>query len=348
MRRLLLLLAAACSSAPPDARPATAPAPVATYQNPIWDTDFPDPAVLRASDGWTYAYATQTVVAGKMQNLQVGRSRDLVRWERLADGMPVRPSWASGTQKFWAPHVVERDGSFILYFSAEHDRRDGHCVGAARAAAPGGPFVDVGEPVVCGKGFVHIDPMAFDDPRTGKRLLYWGSGFEPLRAQELAADRVRLAPGSSPVMLVGVDPGERYGRLVEGAWVVYREPWYVLFYSGDNCCGDEAHYAVLVARSRAATGPFTRLAAAEGRPTSAVVEANDRWNAPGHNAVITDAAGTDWLLYHAIDRRRPALEGRIEGDRDVRRVLLMDPITWREGWPSAPGAPSSRPRPLAP
>ncbi|HEU5056770.1 MAG TPA: family 43 glycosylhydrolase, partial [Kofleriaceae bacterium] len=119
-----------------------------------------------------------------------------------------------------------------------------------------------------------------------------------------------------------------------GAWVLYRAPWYFLFYSGDNCCGPEAHYAVMVARSRAATGPFTRL----GRP---IVEASRRWNAPGHNAIYTDRDGTDWLVYHAIDRRRPHLDDPIAGDRDVRRVLLMDPIRWRGGWPHAPGAPSS-------
>ena len=344
MRLAILLCLVACSGSP--AAPRRQPPP-ATYQNPIWDTDFPDPTLLDAADGWIYAYATQGPVAGAMHNLQIGRSRDLLRWERLPDGMPERPRWASHTQKFWAPHVVERDGAYILYFSAEHDRRDGHCVGAARASSPAGPFVDAGEPIVCGKGFVHIDPMAFDDPRTGKRLLYWGSGFEPIRVQELAPDRVRLASGTAPIMLVGSDPAERYGRLVEGAWVVYRAPWYVLFYSGDNCCGAEAHYAILAARSREATGPFTSLAAAERRPTSAIVEANDRWNAPGHNAVYTDRAGTDWLVYHAIDRRHPHLDGKIEGDRDVRRVLLLDRITWSDGWPTAPGAPSSGHRPLA-
>ena len=43
---------------------------------------------------------------------------------------------------------------------------------------------------------------------------------------------------------------QRYQRLVEGAWVHRRDGWYYLFYSGDNCCGPNAHYATLVARSR--------------------------------------------------------------------------------------------------
>ena len=32
----------------------------AQYVNPVLDADFPDPAVMRASDGFYYAYATQT------------------------------------------------------------------------------------------------------------------------------------------------------------------------------------------------------------------------------------------------------------------------------------------------
>ncbi len=40
-----------------------------------------------------------------------------------------------------------------------------------------------------------------------------------------------------------------------GCWVLRRGGWYYLFFSGDNCCGPEAHYATMVARSRSATGP---------------------------------------------------------------------------------------------
>ena len=35
-----------------------------TYLNPVLDADFPDPAVLKAPDGYYYAYATQTQIGG--------------------------------------------------------------------------------------------------------------------------------------------------------------------------------------------------------------------------------------------------------------------------------------------
>jgi arabinan endo-1,5-alpha-L-arabinosidase len=141
--------------------------------------------------------------------------------------------------------------------------------------------------------------------------------------------------------------------LIEGAWVVHRGGYYYLFYSGENCCHgplQEIKYAVLVARSRSATGPFETLAEATGRPDSAILRRNERWIGPGHNSVITDARGRDWIAYHAIDARRPHLAAEISGDRSVRRVFLLDRLTWRNGWPHVAGGTPSRaaqPRPAA-
>ena len=151
----------------------------------------------------------------------------------------------------------------------------------------------MGKPLQCGESFVNIDPMAFDDPATGKRLLYWGSGFQPIKVQELAPDRMSFAAGSKPIDLIPVMKNDplKYRELLEGAWVIRRGGWYYMFYSGNNCCGKNAHYAVLVARSRSATGPFEPLA-----PNPVILEQRGIWVAPGHNAIITDARGTDWMV----------------------------------------------------
>lgn len=326
------------------------PAIAAAYENPVLDADFPDPTVIRASDGMFYAYATQTERDGRMLNIQVARSANLVDWQHLGDALPAKPAWASRTQDFWAPHVSEHDGTFYLYYSAKpdaalSDTTRGLCLAVATASRPEGPFTDRGEPLQCGPGFVNIDPLSFDDPRTGRRLLYWGSGFGPIKVQELAPDRISFAPGSAPADLVhtvATDDPANYQRLVEGAWVVYREPFYYLFYSGDNCCGPGAHYAALVARSRSATGPFETMAQATGTGNSVVVEMGGHWVAPGHNSVITDAAGTDWIVYHAVDSRRPRTKPT--DDVNTRRVMLIDRLEWVDGWPRVDG-PSAEPRP---
>ena len=206
---------------------------IALYQNPVFDFDFPDPTVIRAADGYFYAYATQSVVNNIQQNIQTARSLDLVHWERLADALPVKPSWANQTQNFWAPHVVFADNKYFMYYSADPNTRTGLCLAVATATSPAGPFTDKGTPLKCGSGFINIDPMAFDDPATGKHLLYWGSGFDPIAVQELAADRLNFAAGSLlsyQIYPVSNSNPSNYRNLVEGAWMTFRGGYYYLFF----------------------------------------------------------------------------------------------------------------------
>lgn len=317
----------------------------ATYTNPVLDSDFPDPTVIRAPDGFYYGYATQTQRAGKWINIQLARSADLVHWQYLGDALPKKPSWAEATQDFWAPHVQRAGSRYIMYFSAKpdtSDERHGMCLGIALAGNPLGPFVDIGHPLKCGNGFVNIDPMALDDPRTGTHLLYWGSGFQPIKVQELGSDRISFAPGSSPTNLVWPNPAKNaFPVLVEGPWVMLHSGWYYLFYSGDNCCGPKANYAVMVARSRSATGPFETLEKATGKPHSIILQKRGYWIAPGHNSIVTDGAGEDWIVYHAVNSRRP--REKASDELNTRRVMLIDRIRWVDDWPVVDG-PSLEPR----
>jgi arabinan endo-1,5-alpha-L-arabinosidase len=316
------------------------------YANPVINADFPDPTVIRAPDGLYYAYATQTQRDGRWINIQLASSADLVHWRYLGEALPLKPSWASRTQDFWAPHVSRAGERYVLYFSAKpdttlSDKNAGMCIGVATSQSPAGPYVDIGRPLLCGPGFVDIDPMEFEDPATGKHLLYWGSGFEPIKVQELSADLMSFASGSSPKALVAPN-GEKgsFPVLVEGSWVLRHGGWYYLFFSGDNCCGPKANYAVMVARSRSATGPFETFEHATGKPHSIILEKSSRWIAPGHNSVITDRAGNDWIVYHAVDVRRP--REKPTDDLNTRRVMLIDRIRWRNGWPSIHGPSATR------
>jgi arabinan endo-1,5-alpha-L-arabinosidase len=327
-----------------DSAKISVPAPLGTYINPVIDADFPDPAVIHA-DGYFYAYATQTKRDGEWINIQVARSTDLVNWEHLGDALPVKPDWAQETQDFWAPSVIFDGETYFMYYSATPDvTRKGpdHALALATSASPAGPFVDIGLPLLAGKKFHNIDPMAFDDPVSGKRLLYWGSGFLPIKVQELAEDRKSFAPGSEAIDLIWPN-GKKGGfpRLVEAAWLIRHDDFYYLFYSGDNCCGPHAEYGVMVARSESPTGPFETLEQARGVPHSLMLFKSERWLAPGHNSIVTDSAGDVWIIYHAIDVNRP----RQTQDDEInsRRILLIDKIEWRDGWPHV-GTPSEEPR----
>jgi len=305
-----------------------------TFQNPVYKSDFADPTVVKAADGFFYAYGTNTEVSGKTIHIQIIKSKNLIDWIFVGDALPTKPKWAD--KDFWAPHVLydSKLKMYFLYYSGESDSKEGKCLGVAVSKSPIGPFVDNGEPLLCGSGFINIDPMAFDDPKTGKKLLYWGSGFEGLKVQELSEDRLSFKAGTSMKILVNPitnnDPAN-YQNLVEGSWVTCHDGFYYLYYSGDNCCGEKAHYAVMIARSKSAEGPFETLAEAEKKENSVILSKNKKWIAPGHNSVVTDDKGQEWIVYHAIDSDNP------KGGR----IVLIDKITYKNGWPTInSGSPS--------
>lgn len=310
-----------------------------TFQNPIFDKNFPDPTVIEAADGNYFIYGTNSNVDGTTVNLQVMKSADLVNWEYLGEGLPTKPSWAKSD--FWAPHVYYDGESkkYYLYYSGESvDENQGKCMGVAVSDSPEGPFIDKGSPLLCGQGFINIDPMLLDDPKSGKKYLYWGSGHEAIKAQEMADNLLDFKEGTQDIELIFPienDQEDNYSRLVEGAWVHYVDDYYYMFYSGDNCCGEHANYALMVARSRDALGPYTTLAQAEEESTnSAILESNDLWKAPGHNSLITDKQGDLWTYYHAID-----VEASEKG-----RVMLLDKVNFEGGWPNIEtGTPSTFP-----
>jgi arabinan endo-1,5-alpha-L-arabinosidase len=310
----------------------------------VLNHDFPDPAILRANDGY-YAYATQgfseTATHGpaltRPYNIQIARSPNGIVWSHLGDALPVKPAWANRTQKFWAPHVSEVDGKYAMYFSAEPnpnnlDRKEsGLCIGVAFSEKPEGPFAPMAAPLKCGDGFQNIDPMFFHDPLSTKNYLVWGSGFGPLRIRELASDLKSFAKSAETPILKPNSQFEYLG-LVEAAWVDYRDGYYYLFFAGNNCCNPNPHYAVLVARSTRLEGPYELMNATGSKP-GVLLESFDRFLAPGHNSVI-DIDGQSFMYFHAIDSLDPILKKVIPGDRDVRRIMLRAEIFWRDGWPS--------------
>src|SRR5256885_15838039 len=96
----------------------------------------------------------------------------------------------------------------------------------------------------------------------------------------------------------------------------------------------------MVARSRSATGPFETLEQARGVPHSLMLFKSEKWLAPGHNTIVTDKAGQAWIIYHAIDVKRP--RQRQEDEINSRRGMLIDRDGGRGGWADL-GAPPGGP-----
>ncbi len=56
----------------------------------------------------------------------------------------------------------------------------------------------------------------------------------------------------------------------------------------------------------------------------------NRWIGAGHNAIAQDVSGQDFVVYHALDRADPYLDGT-SGINE--RPMLMDRLDWVDGWP---------------
>lgn len=313
----------------------------ATFCNPVINHDFPDPCVIRGGDGLFYAYATQGIDNGESIYVQAARSPDLVNWTLLGEALAAPPKWAEPGSAIMAPNAISADGRIFLYFAARPKDADGMGIGVAVADNPAGPFEPQGDPIIAGERYDNIDPFPFDSA-DGRLLLFWGSGS--IKVRELGSDRCSFAPGSETITLLRPSPGATsgYQRLVEAAAIVNRGGRHYLFYSGDNCCHGNPHYAVMLARSEKVTGPYERLTQPDSEE-HLLLQSRGRWKAPGHCTVVRDDAGDNWILYHAIDKRHsdPLPESE---DKEARRVLLLDRLRWRGGWPVSDG-PTEGPQP---
>ena len=81
--------------------------------------------------------------------------------------------------------------------------------------------------------------------------------------------------------------------------------------------------------------------------TPVLTQNGNRWVGAGHNAVVTDLAGQDWIAYHAIDRADPYLDGTdgINRAADAARPpRLGRRLAHRAGRARGPATAPSRPR----
>ncbi|MEP6685038.1 MAG: glycoside hydrolase family 43 protein [Parafilimonas sp.] len=304
--------------------------------NPVLNINFPDPTVILAPDGNYYAYATNSMHDGKMINIQVASSADLFNWNYIGDALPQKPTWAGTTQNYWAPHVLYDSSlkQYVLFYCAKNnDTTFGMCIGVAFSSSPTGPFVDKGTPLMKGKEFKILDPMAMIDPKTKKKIMYWGSDFAPISVTTLSNDWKDTITTTSTVTVLQTNKEKGYSKLIEGAWVDYHDGKYYLYYSGDNCCGDNANYAVMVARADDAFGPFTRLGETRTDSSSVILAKDSTWFAPGHNSIVHDKNGKVWIAYHAIWKNEAETSRQKNKNLYVRRVMCIEPVEYENGWP---------------
>lgn len=154
------------------ARPAAEAVEPKPAPPPILDGFTADPSIRLFGDTY-YIYPTSDKPNWQTTDFSVWSSKNLVEWkkERMILDVANDLKWAK--VEAWAPDVIERNGTYYMYFCAQGN------IGVATSKSPTGPFVDaLGKPLVAkGTGVQTntIDPYPFIDD-DGQAYLYYGNG----------------------------------------------------------------------------------------------------------------------------------------------------------------------------
>jgi beta-xylosidase len=327
LRSALLLAALA---APLGAAAASEPSFV-----PLFRENFPDPHIV-VHDGEFVAYSTNAGI-----NLPMLTSRDLVHWswvtrpddpKRHLDGMPDLAPWVK--EGFtWAPEVMKVGDKWLLYYTANHRKRDVQCIGVAVADNPRGPFRDSSaEPLVCQfdlGGTIDADPFRDSD---GKLYLYFKSDgnrigkHTTIWGQPLAADGLSVT--GSPVALVEDDKDWEW-KLVEAPTMVRSPAGHQLFYSAAFYGWDPKERLSRYASGYATcSGP---LGPCKDAPENPILHSfNDKeagcLSGPGHTSIF-EAAGRHFIAFHAWAATKTCRQA------EDSRYLYIAPLFWKDGKP---------------
>ena len=308
----------ACSSSSSKAEDDPVDQPKNVYYNPVINYSLPDPSIIKGEDGYYYLYATEDI-----RNLPIHRSKDLVEWEYVGTAFTksTRPDFEP-KGGLWAPDINKIGDKYVLYYSMSVWGGEWTCgIGCATADKPEGPFKDHGKMFRSNEINVQnsIDPFYIEDG--GKKYLFWGS-FRGIYGIELSDDGLSIKKGAKLRQVAGT--------AYEGTYIHKKDGYYYFFASIGTCCeGLKSTYTTVVGRSKKLFGPYVDKSGKKmlDNHHEVLIHKNDAFVGTGHNSeIVTDKAGNDWMFYHAVSTKNP--EGR---------MLLMDKVNWKDGWPSVTG-----------
>ena len=221
-----------------------------TYKNPVFVPDFADPTVIKAADGWYYAYGTENTWTDGIHHIApIIKSKNLTQWQYVADAFKTRPSWKNNGG-IWAPDVTYINGKYYMYYSFSTWGDSNPGIGLAIADKPEGPFADQGKLFDSESiGVLNsIDPyfMQSGSGATLQSYLFWGS-FNGIYGIELNAD-LKSFKGSKFKMA---------GNAFEAPCIKEKNGKFYFFGSVGSCCdGINSLYRIGIAVSDNIRGPY--------------------------------------------------------------------------------------------
>ena len=302
----------------------------ATFDNPVNTArGHPDPWVYKHTDGAYYGLCT----FGKA-SIGIWRSRDLLELYRTKPKIIwTAPKTGWNTQDIWAPEIHYLDGSFYIYYAATNDKRGpNRRMGVLKCAGPdpiNDPWTDLGKLTMPDGDTWAIDGTVLQQ---NNKLYFIWSGQ---RANTDKSQKLYIIPMASPTKLTGkrleisrpTYDWERQGNRMmqdvnEGPEILKHAGKTFVIYSASFC--GTRHYKLGMLTIPSDADPMV-LSNWKKSKVPLFQEANGLYG-PGHCSFTTDAAGRDWIIYHA--RLAP-------GDNDGDRYACLQPFTWTDtGYPN--------------
>ncbi len=286
-----------------------------------------DPSIFEANNEY---FVVSTGIARSTEDpggIFVRKSRESLAgpWEGM--GEIAVPEWIFeyNTAHLWAPHVVEKDGTYYLYYAASIFGTNQSGIGVASTTTPGNitSWEDHGPIVTSAPGeteYNAIDPMVFNAEDSW--WMVYGSHFGGIVVQELSDNMKEL--NGEPTKIASRQATTQHNA-IEGPTIFERDGYFYLLTSWDSCCnGVDSTYKVAVGRAETVTGPYLD---SEGEELlqgggDIILDSQSNQIGPGGQDII-QKNDDYYMVYHYYD-----------GDADGVIRMQIRKINWHNDWPT--------------
>lgn len=320
-----------------------------TLTNPLLEYG-PDPWAIYHDGFYYYMHSTRT-------DLTIWKTRDLADLHNAeCKTVWTAPKSGPNARNIWSPELHCLDGRWYIYFSADDDRGQnnqrmwvlatdhadplaGQWSVKARLQTPEDKWAVDGT-VFTHKGIRYFAWSGWEDDDNTQQNIYLCRLENPWTC---VGDRVKLTSPTLEWERHNYDPNQANPRndifVTEGPSILEKGSRLFLIYSASGCWTDEyclGRLELAVNGDPMDADAWTKYP----EPVFRTSVENSVYG-PGHNCFLSDAEGTDWLLYHA----NPGPGKGCENERTPR----LQPIRWRPdstpdfGIPGGAGQPIPRP-----
>ena len=277
----------------------------------------PDPYVLFAK-GKYYIYATG------QKGVQLYCSNSLLSgWEYVGIC-----AYVDGQKEYWAPSVIEMDGTYYMYVSfMPQESQDVHdqAMHVLTSNSPEGPFENAmricppfsidSHVVKTEKGlFMFYSLNDYEAERAGT-LIVVDRLLSPTKLEGKPHEVVRATIDEEIFMRDRFRKGQHWHTL-EGAFWFYKDGMHYLMYSG-NCYQNEYYY-VGYATAKTSEQDLTKVKFKKypnENSYAPLLHRDDKEEGTGHNSVILDN-GEYYIVYHGREK------GTVENGTDLRTARI--------------------------